>query len=161
MEASPIQHVLLISVDGLHQSDLEWYVSNHPGSELAKLVQGGAEFTNAQTPDPSDSDPGATALMTGGDPNATGVYYDVAYNHAVYPAGTTSCNGQPTGGNVIYDSPDDLNVSRLDAGQNIPGIDQNPALIMDMTGNPQTLLNASTFPVDPTTCQPIYPHSYL
>ena len=28
-----IQHVLLISVDGLHQSDLEWYVANHPNSE--------------------------------------------------------------------------------------------------------------------------------
>src|SRR5580704_10160871 len=159
--SSQIQHVLLISVDGLHQSDLEWYVNNYPNSELAKMVHGGAEFTNAQTSDPSDSDPGGTALMTGGDPSATGVYYDVEYNHDVYPAGTTSCNGQPTGANVIYDSPDDLNDSRLDAGQNIPGIDQNPALIMDMTSNPQTLLNASTFPVDPATCQPIWPHSYL
>jgi hypothetical protein len=159
--SSQIQHVLLISVDGLHQSDLQWYVSNHPGSELARMVYAGAEFTNAQTSDPSDSDPGGTALMTGGDPRATGVYYDVEYNHATYEAGTTSCNGQPTGGDVIYDSPDDLNVSRLDAGQNIPGIDQNPALIMDMTGNPQTLLNPATFPVDPTTCQPIWPHSYL
>src|SRR5580704_11746963 len=159
--SSQIQHVLLISVDGLHQSDLEWYVNNYPNSELAKMVHGGAEFTNAQTSDPSDSDPGGTALMTGGDPSATGVYYDVEYNHDVYPAGTTSCNGQPTGANVIYDSPDDLNVSQLDAGQNIPGIDQNPALIKDMTGNPQTVLVPSTFPVDPATCQPIWPHSYL
>ena len=29
-----IQHVLLISVDGMHQSDLAWYVANHPTSEL-------------------------------------------------------------------------------------------------------------------------------
>ena len=158
---SQVEHVLLISVDGLHQSDLEWYVNNHPASQLARLVYAGAEFTNAQTSDPSDSDPGGTALMTGGDPRATGVYYDVEYNHATDEAGATSCNGQPTGGDVIYDSPDDINVTRLDAGQNIPGIDQNPALIMDMTGNPQTLLNASTFPVDPATCQPISPHSYL
>src|SRR6266566_1577253 len=42
-----VKHVLLISVDGLHQSDLEWYVANHPSSELAKLVHGGAEFGNA------------------------------------------------------------------------------------------------------------------
>ena len=42
-----VKHVLLISVDGLHQSDLEWYVANHPSSELAKLVHGGAEFSNA------------------------------------------------------------------------------------------------------------------
>jgi hypothetical protein len=30
-----------------------------------------------------------------------------------------------------------------------------------MTGNPQTVLNPATFPVDPKTCQPIWPHSYL
>ncbi len=157
---SQIKHVLLISVDGLHQSDLKWYVDNHPNSELANLTKGGAEFTNAHTAVPSDSDPGGTALMTGGDPRATGVYYDVEYNHATYEAGTTSCTG-PTGGDVIYDSPDDINVTRFDAGQNIPGIDTNPALIMGMTGTPQTLLVPSTFPVDPITCQPIFPHSYL
>jgi type I phosphodiesterase/nucleotide pyrophosphatase len=155
-----IQHVLLISVDGLHQSDLQWYVSNHPGSELAKLTDGGLEFSNAHTVVPSDSDPGGTALMTGGDPRATGVYYDVEYNHRTYEAGTTNCTG-PTGGDVIYDSPDDKDDTQLDAGQGIPGLDQNPALIMQMTGTPQTLLNPATFPVDPKTCQPIYPHSYL
>ena len=155
-----IAHVLLISVDGLHLSDLEWYVANHPSSTLAKLVHGGLEFSNAQTSDPSDSDPGGTALMTGGDPRSTGVYYDVEYNHSTYEAGTTTCTG-PTGGDVVYDSPDDLDASRLDAGQGIPGLLQDPAKIMDMTGNPQTLLNPSTFPVDPSTCQPIWPHSYL
>jgi hypothetical protein len=155
-----IEHVLLISVDGLHQSDLEWYVAHHPGSELAKLTRGGAEFSNARTSDPSDSDPGGTALMTGGDPRATGVYYDVEYNHAVYEAGTTRCTG-PTGGDVIYDSPDDIDFTRLDAGEHIPGIDQKPALIMNMTATPQDLLNSATFPVDPTTCKPIPPNSYL
>ena len=158
---SPIKHVLLISVDGLHQSDLNWYIANHPDSELAKLASGGAQYSNAQTSDPSDSDPGGTALMTGGDPRATGVYYDVEYNHNLYEAGTTSCNGQPTGADVVYDSPDDLNVTRLDAGQGIPGLQSDPSKIMQMTGNPQTVLNPATFPVDPSTCQPIWPHSYL
>ena len=97
-----IRHVLLISVDGMHQSDLEWYVAQHPGSELAKLADDGAVFSNNHTADPSDSDPGGTALMTGGDPRATGVYYDVAYNHSTYEAGTASCTG-PTGGDVVYD----------------------------------------------------------
>jgi hypothetical protein len=158
---SSIKHVLLISVDGLHQSDLEWYVHTYPHSTLAMLVSGGMEYSFAQTPVPSDSYPTTVALMTGGDPNTTGVYYDDAYDHALDPPGTTSCNGTPTGATVTYDSPDDLNASRLDAGQNIPGLLQNPALIMDMTGNPQTVLNASTFPVNPTTCQPVWPHSYL
>src|SRR4029077_3562867 len=103
-----IQHVLLISVDGMHQSDLNWYVAHHPGSELARLASGGAEFTNNHTADPSDSDPGGTAIMTGGDPRATGVYYDVEYSPAGDEAGAPCTPGQPaTGGDVIYDSPDD------------------------------------------------------
>jgi hypothetical protein len=157
---SQIQHVLLISVDGMHQSDLDWYVAQHPGSELAKLAGGGAVYSNNHTSDPSDSDPGGTALMTGGDPRATGVYYDVEYNHSTYEAGTSSCTG-PTGGDVIYDSPDDIDASRLDAGQGIPGLAGDPSKIMQMTGNPQQVLNSATFPVDPKTCQPIWPHSYL
>jgi hypothetical protein len=44
----------------MHQSDLEWYVAHHPGSELARLATGGAEYTKAQTADPSDSAPAAT-----------------------------------------------------------------------------------------------------
>ena len=70
-QRSAITHVLLISVDGMHQSDLDWYIANHPGSELARLASGGAEFTNNHTSDPSDSDPGGTAIMTGGDPQAS------------------------------------------------------------------------------------------
>lgn len=67
-----IDHVLLISVDGMHQSDRDWYIANHPSSELAKLASGGAEFTNNHTSDPSDSDPGGTAIMTGGAAGAGG-----------------------------------------------------------------------------------------
>ncbi len=153
-----IKHVLLISVDGLHQSDLDWYVANHPGSELATLERGGAEYAHARTSIPSDSDPGMTAQMTGGNPRTTGVYYDVEYNHALLPAGTTSCHGQPTGANVIYDSPDDKDATRLDAGQGLTGL---PGSILQMTSTPQDLLVPSTFPVDPKTCKPIYPHAYL
>jgi hypothetical protein len=153
-----VKHVLLISVDGLHQSDLDWYVANHPGSELAKLTTGGAEYESAHTPVPSDSDPGMTAQMTGGNPRTTGVYYDVEYNHALLPPGTTSCHGQPTGAAVIYDSPDDIDSSRLDAGQGLSGL---PGSILSMTSAPQNLLVPSTFPVDPKTCKPIYPNQYL
>jgi hypothetical protein len=182
-----IQHVLLISVDGMHQSDLNWYIANHPASELAKLTSGGAEFTNNHTSDPSDSDPGGTAIMTGGDPRATGVYYDVEYSHGVdepsliggQPTGATCTPGQPaTGGDVIYDSPDDKLPAVPDflgtAGSTFPSfdadgsiytgpnnVDQNPAAIMNMTPTPQTALNPGNFPVDPATCQPIMPWDYL
>ena len=86
------KHVLLISVDGIHQSDLAWYIRNNEGSALALLVRQGAEFTHAQTPVPSDSFPGMVGLVTGGNPSSTGVYYDDTWNHALLPAGTTNCH---------------------------------------------------------------------
>jgi type I phosphodiesterase/nucleotide pyrophosphatase len=153
-----VKHVLLISLDGLHQSDLRWFVRNNPGSELAALTHGGAQYSHAQTPVPSDSDPGMTAQMTGGDPRTTGVFYDVEYNHSLLEAGTTACHGQPTGADVVYDSPDDVNSTRLDAGQGLAGL---PGSILNMTSRPQDLLNPATFPVDPATCKPISPSSYL
>jgi hypothetical protein len=174
---SGIKHVLLISVDGLHQSDLQWYVANHPSSVLAKLDRGGAEFSNAHTSVPSDSDPGGTALMTGGDPRATGAYYDVAYSHDVFPPGTTTCSGPAPGGNAIYDSPDDIlnavpDLLNNGSGNTFPsfdeggsiypgGIDTNPGLIMNLTPHPQSGLNPATYPVDPTSCQPIMPWDWL
>jgi hypothetical protein len=48
-----VRHVLLLSVDGLHQSDLDWYVKTHPASALSSLVGHGVQFTNAETPVPS------------------------------------------------------------------------------------------------------------
>lgn len=56
-----IKHVLLISVDGLHQQDLAWYVKTYPDSLLATLESHGLEYRNAQTPFPSDSSPGMVA----------------------------------------------------------------------------------------------------
>jgi hypothetical protein len=172
-----VQHVLLISVDGMHQSDLDWYVANHPTSELARLATGGAEYTNAQTPDPSDSDPAGTGLMTGADPKLTGIYYDVEYSHGVFPAGTANCSGPVPGGNVIYDSPDDqlANVPDLlnnGSGNTFPsldeggsiypgGVDNNPGLIMNLSPHPQSGLNPATYPVDPKTCEPIQPWDFL
>ncbi|MBV9594764.1 MAG: alkaline phosphatase family protein, partial [Actinobacteria bacterium] len=157
--------------------DLAWYIANHPDSALAKLTAGGAEFANAHTAVPSDSDPGGTALMTGGDPRATGVYYDVEYSHDVFPPGTTSCTGRAPGGNVIYDSPDDTlnNVADLrgnGSGNTFPsfdeggsifpnGDDKNPGAIMGLTPHPQSGLNPGSYPVDPKTCQPITPWDYL
>jgi hypothetical protein len=172
-----IQHVVLISVDGMHQSDLAWYVANHPNSELAKLAEGGRQYTNDHTADPSDSDPGGTALMTGGDPKATGIYYDVEYSHGVFPAGTTNCSGPVPGGNVIYDSPDDnlpavpdlLNngsgntFPSFDEGGSIypGGLDNAPGKIMNLSPHPQSGLNPATYPVDPKTCKPIQPWDFL
>jgi len=155
---SGIQHVLLISVDGLHQQDLTWYVNNFPNSTLATLDHQGLEYSDAMTPFPSDSFPGMVGQVTGGNPGTTGIYYDDTWNHAVFPAGTTSCSGPVPGAEVAYTEADDVDQTRLDAGQ---GLRNLPGSILRMTPNPLRVINPANLPVDPATCQPIYPNQYL
>ena len=91
------RHVLVLSVDGLHQSDLAYYVARHPRSALAALVAAGTEYTHARTTFPSDSFPGMVAQFTGGGPATTGVFYDDTFNHQLLPAGTIDCRTTPGG----------------------------------------------------------------
>ena len=154
-----ISHVILISVDGLHQSDLRWYVQNHPSSTLAYLTNRGHEYSDAKTPIPSDSFPGMVGQVTGGNPKTTGVYYDAEYSHALLPPGTTTCTaGAPLGAQVNFYENLDKNPLSIDAGQGLTGL---PGSILQMTGQPQTLIDTTQLPVDPKTCKPVYPWQYL
>ena len=38
IQGTPYAHVLLLSIDGLHASDLAWIVENHPDWTLAQTV---------------------------------------------------------------------------------------------------------------------------
>ena len=153
-----IKHVLLISVDGMHQQDLTWYVRNFPRSTLATLDHRGLEYSNALTPFPSDSYPGIVGPMTGGDPGVTGIYYDDTWNHGVFPAGTTTCTGPAPGGEAAYMEAADIDQTRLDAGQGLNGL---PGSILRMTANPLQVINPANLPVDPATCKPILPNQYI
>jgi Type I phosphodiesterase / nucleotide pyrophosphatase len=155
---SKIKHVLLISVDGLHQQDLSWYVKHNPDSLLAGLWHHGLEYSNAQTPFPSDSSPGMYGQVTGGDPKVTGVYYDDVWNHNLFPAGTTNCTGPVPGAEAAYHEAVDINQNSLDAGQGLSGL---PGSILQMTGDPRQVISPAHLPVDPATCKPIYPSQYL
>jgi hypothetical protein len=153
-----VKHVLLISVDGLHQQDLAWYVKTYPGSVLAALVRRGVEYSNAATPFPSDSFPGMVGQVTGGDPGVTGVYYDDTWNHNVFPAGTINCPVPAPGGEAAYTEGADIDQNALDAGQGLTGL---PGSILQMTSDPLQVINPAALPVDATTCQPIDPNQYL
>ena len=153
-----VDHVLLVSVDGLHQQDLDWWVGHHPDSTLAALARGGVEYAHARTPFPSDSFPGMVAQVTGGNPRTTGVYYDDTVNRALLPAGTTNCAGAEPGAEVTYFEQLDRDQTRLDAGQGLAGL---PGSILGMTGSPEQLIDPAQLPVDPKTCRPVYPHEYI
>ena len=94
---------------------------------------GGDQYTNAQTPVPSDSFPGMVGQVTGGNPGTTGVYYDAEYNHNLLPAGTTTCTGQPPGAEVNYFEVDGQEPA---GARRRPGLRVCPGSILQLTGNP-------------------------
>ena len=149
----------------MHQSDLAWYVQTHPKSTLAALTAKGIDYSNASTPFPSDSFPGMVGQLTGGNPKTTGIYYDDTWNHKVFPPATTNCAGPAPGAEVTYFEALDINQGALDAGQGIvpapPPATDPWANILHMTDNPLDVINPLKLPVDPSTCQPIYPSQYL
>jgi predicted AlkP superfamily pyrophosphatase or phosphodiesterase len=134
-----VQRVLLISVDGMHESDLANFVKEHPHSNLAALSNHGITYTNASTSKPSDSFPGTLAMVTGGTPNSTGVFYDDSYDRKLLPPIASHAGDKP-GTEVLYDESVDKDKNKIDGGGGI-----NPAML----------------PRDPVTKQPVYPHSYL
>ena len=131
-----VEHVLLISLDGFHDFDLDNYVASHPASALASLVARGVKYTNATTSSPSDSFPGTLAMVTGGSPASTGVYYDVSWDNDLSPAGS-DCSTR--GALVPYNEA--INVS---------------------TSVRFTSINPAKLPLNPDAgCTPVYPHQYL
>ena len=136
--AAAVSHVLLISIDGMHEADLERYARLNPGSALAQLVGSGVLYSSAATSRPSDSFPGLMAIVTGGTPRSTGVYYDDSYDRRLSAPGS-DCSVRGT--EIVYDESIDLNPNALDGGG---GID--PA----------------NLPRDPDNgCKPVYPHQFL
>ena len=81
-----VSRVMLLSIDGLHAADLARYTAAYPNSNLAQLTSHGRTYTNARTTAPSDSFPGMLAMVTGGTPRSTGVYYDDGWDRTLAPA---------------------------------------------------------------------------
>jgi Type I phosphodiesterase / nucleotide pyrophosphatase len=100
-----IQRVLLISVDGMHAVDFlncaNGITTANNGQSfcpnIAALATTGINYTAASTSKPSDSFPGLTAIITGGSPAYTGVYYDVAYSRNYSAPAHTTGNGVAAG----------------------------------------------------------------
>ncbi len=151
-----IHHVLLISIDGLHQSDLATWIADNPTSTLAQLTTEGTTFTNASTTQPSDSFPGMISMVTGATPKSTSVFYDDSYDRTLFapaaqtPTSKQDCTGAP-GAETQYAENIDTNAPSTANGQ---------------TGT-RTILNES---IDPTQlpygkvdgrCVPIMPNDFL
>jgi len=145
--SSAVSRVLLLSVDGLHAQDLTRCLSARTCPAMAALAQTGVNYSNASTPGLSDSFPGLAALITGGSPKSTGLFYDVSYDRTLYAPGDATCSGTP-GWNVV-----------LDETTGIDSFNGGTRTHLDGGGmfNPQAIPHAK---VD-GHCTAVFPHNYL
>jgi hypothetical protein len=93
-ETSPFKHVVAISVDGLHASDVGKWTLSRPTSNFSRLLSHGYQYTDSFTSAPSDSFPGTLAQYTGATPKTTGVWYDDTWDWTFYAPGS-GCAGKP------------------------------------------------------------------
>src|SRR5262249_53121263 len=77
---TPFQHVLILSVDGLHEADIADPALQAVLPDILNLEASGITYTNASTARPTDSFPGTLSYLTGALPGTTGVFYDDSYS---------------------------------------------------------------------------------
>ena len=134
VESHKLSHVLLISIDGMHALDfvnctngINTINSGEPYCpHLAALGEHGVNYLGASASKPSDSFPGLTALVTGGSPRVTGVFYDAAYDRSLDPPAKTTGNGvlagactpgaDPIGTRTEYEEGISIDQSMLNGG---------------------------------------------
>jgi hypothetical protein len=169
-EDGRIQHVLLISIDGMHALDFANCANGIAGfnggtpycPNLAALAETGTNYTETSTSKPSDSFPGLMSLVSGGSPRSVGAFYDVAYDRSLDPPALTTGNGvagspglctsgtPPTGTTTEFDEGIDINKLLLNGGAPA-GMDGGIASI-----DPNKLER------DPAHgCAPVYPWNFV
>ena len=145
--AGTVARILLLSVDGLHEEDVARCMAASTCPHIAALAATGVQYTNASTPGLSDSFPGLAALLTGGTPKSSGLFYDVSYDRTLYAPSDVHCTGA-TGWNMVLN--ETAGIDAINGGEAIHldgGGDFNPQSI------PHALVNGR--------CVPVYPHDYL
>jgi hypothetical protein len=165
-----IQHVLLLSIDGMHAVDF-YNCSNgvfgiNKGNpycpNLAALGQIGINYVATASSMPSDSFPGLAAIVTGGSPKTTGLYYDVAYDRSLAPPVSTTGTGlaggtctpyaAPTGTTTDYDQGIELDDTKLNGGAPGAAVTEGSAASID----PNKLVRNPA-----AGCAPVYPWDFV
>jgi len=129
---------------------------------LAALSQTGINYVAAASSMPSDSFPGIAALVTGGSPKSTGIYYDVAYDRSLAPPASTTGTGlaggtctafsTPPGTTTDFDQGVDFDDTKLNGGA--PGASATEGGIASI--DPNHLVR------DPAAgCAPVYPWDFV
>lgn len=91
VQATTFSHVIILSIDGLHEADLTDPATSIYLPNIAALAKSGISYTNVTGTKPSDSFFGTAALLTGATTRSTGVFYDDSYaRNLTAPGGTVS-----------------------------------------------------------------------
>ena len=142
--AAPARHVIIISIDGLHEADLTDSATSALLPNIIALAHDGIWYKNASCTHPSDSFPGTLAYLTGAGPASTGVYYDDTFCRSLVGPGGDA------------DSPMGTQV-RLTAA-----IDRQPRMFSGGGDFDATSIDPAKIPLDPARhFAPVFPHSYL
>jgi len=165
-----VKHVLLLSIDGMHAVDFYNCTRGIAGANggdpycpnMAALSHTGIIYVGASSSRPSDSFPGIAAIVTGGTPKSTGLYYDVAYDRALDgPAAATgtglaaaTCTpfAPPNGTTTDNDQGVDIDNTKLNGGA--PGA--------ALTEGGIASLDPTKLSRDPAKgCAPVYPWNFV
>jgi len=168
--STPFQHVLLVSIDGMHAVD---YLNCSQGvkginggqpycSNLAKLGATAVNYLDTSTSRPSDSFPGLMAIVTGGTPRLMGVFYDVAYDRVFAPPIKTTGNGLKGG-------PCTANRANGTTTEYEEGIDINQKFLNGIDGISTKNGDGGITSIDPArlardpfnNCLPVYPWNFV
>ena len=159
-----VRHVLLLSIDGMHAVDFYNCAHGVTGlnggnpycPNLAALAGTGINYVATSSSKPSDSAPGLMALVTGGTPRTTGVYYDVAFDRTLDGPQITTGTGLaaalctpfavPTGTTTDNDQGIDIDDTKLNGGADATAAAIDPR---KLSRNPAA------------GCAPVYPWNFL
>src|SRR6202167_4901473 len=159
-----VKHVLLLSIDGMHAVDFYNCSRGIAGANsgepycpnLATLGKTGVNYVAASASKPSDSAPGLMALVTGGTPKTTGIYYDVAFDRSLDGPQITTGTGlaaapctpytAPTGTTTDNDQGIDIDDTQLNGGADATAAAIDPK---KLSRNPAA------------GCAPVYPWNFL
>src|SRR5271163_3306684 len=159
-----VKHVVLLSIDGMHAVDFYNCTHGIAGANggdpycpnLALLAKNGINYVATSSSRPSDSAPGLMALVTGGTPKSTGIYYDVAFDRTLDGPQITTGTGlaaapctpyaAPTGTTTDADQGIDLDDTKLNGGADATAAAIDPK---KLSRNPAA------------GCAPVYPWNFL
>ena len=157
-------HVLLISIDGMHAVDFEICSKNNTCPNLAKLAKTGVNYTRTTTSRPSDSFPGLMALVTGGSPRTVGAFYDVAWDRVLAPPSATTGNGlvggtctpnKNNGTQTEYEEGVEMDQTKLNGGGPYKSAIDGGILSIETDRLPRDPFSK------PVACAPVYPWNFI